>query len=165
MHKLDWRWLPWYFFWIYFSISFLQLLCVMISNWLTVLKHKMPNQILNKNSCIGLVNVMHLCTPDFRRIAAADQTVLSVMLSVTVMCGDQECWGWSVFRVNNTWGDELSCLVTMMPQPAATIRRSHSSTKQDWGLCFEAKSSLNKWKKSRKYGRGQKKSHNFPKQC
>ena len=30
---------------------------------------------------------------DYRRIAAADQTVLSVMLSVTVMCGDQECWG------------------------------------------------------------------------
>ena len=26
-------------FWIYFSISFLQLLCVMISDWLTVLKH------------------------------------------------------------------------------------------------------------------------------
>ena len=26
----------------------LQLLCVMISHWLTVLKHKMPNQILIK---------------------------------------------------------------------------------------------------------------------
>ena len=45
-HKLDWRWLPWHFFWIYFSISSLQLLCVMISHWLTVLKHKMPRQIL-----------------------------------------------------------------------------------------------------------------------
>ena len=31
----------------------LQLLCVMISNWLTVLKHKMPSQILIKNT--GLV--------------------------------------------------------------------------------------------------------------
>ena len=38
----------------------LQLLCVMISHLLTVLKHKMPSQILNKNSWIGLVNVMHL---------------------------------------------------------------------------------------------------------
>ena len=47
-----------------FSISFLQLLCVMISHWLTVLKHKMPSQILIKNSWIGLVNVVHLCTPD-----------------------------------------------------------------------------------------------------
>ena len=45
-HKLDWRRLPWHFFWIYFSISSLQLLCVMISHWLTVLKHKMPRQIL-----------------------------------------------------------------------------------------------------------------------
>ena len=32
---------------------FLQLLCVMISHWLTVLKHKMPSQILIKNA--GLV--------------------------------------------------------------------------------------------------------------
>ena len=31
----------------------LQLLCVMISHWLTVLKHKMPSQILIKNA--GLV--------------------------------------------------------------------------------------------------------------
>ena len=45
-HKLDWRQLPWHFFWIYFSISSLQLLCVMISHWLTVLKHKMQRQIL-----------------------------------------------------------------------------------------------------------------------
>ena len=30
----------------FFPISFLQLLCVMISHWLTVLKHKMPSQIL-----------------------------------------------------------------------------------------------------------------------
>ena len=44
----------------FFPISFLQLLCVMISHWLTVLKHKMQCQILIKNSWIGLVNVMHL---------------------------------------------------------------------------------------------------------
>ena len=31
----------------------------MISHWLTVLKRKMPHKILNKNSWIGLVNVMH----------------------------------------------------------------------------------------------------------
>ena len=31
----------------------LQMLCVMISHWLTVLKHKMPSQILIKNA--GLV--------------------------------------------------------------------------------------------------------------
>ena len=52
-HKLDWRRLPWHFFWIYFSISSLQLLCVMISHWSTVLKHKMPSQILIKTA--GLV--------------------------------------------------------------------------------------------------------------
>ena len=34
----------------YFSIPFLQLLCVMISHWLTVLKHKILSQILIKNS-------------------------------------------------------------------------------------------------------------------
>ena len=37
-------------FYFYFL---LQLLCVMISHWLTVLKHKMPSQILIKNA--GLV--------------------------------------------------------------------------------------------------------------
>ena len=42
-HKLDWRRFPWHFFWNYFSISFLQLHCVIISHWLTVMKHKMPN--------------------------------------------------------------------------------------------------------------------------
>ena len=52
---------------IFFSISFLKLLCVMISHWLTVLKHKMPSQILIKNSWIGLVNVVHLCTPECDR--------------------------------------------------------------------------------------------------
>ena len=43
-----------------FSISFLQLLCVKISHWLTVLEHK----ILFKSagSRFGLVNVVHLCT-------------------------------------------------------------------------------------------------------
>ena len=30
----------------FFSICFLKLLCVMISHWLTVLKHKIPRQIL-----------------------------------------------------------------------------------------------------------------------
>ena len=49
-HKMDWRRLPWHFFWIYFSISSLQLLCVMISHWLTVLKHKMLRQILLKSA-------------------------------------------------------------------------------------------------------------------
>ena len=34
----------------YFFIPFLQLLCVMISHWLTVLKHKILSQILIKNS-------------------------------------------------------------------------------------------------------------------
>ena len=43
-----------------FFYFLLQLLCVMISHWLTVLKHKMPSQILIKNSWIGLVNVVHL---------------------------------------------------------------------------------------------------------
>ena len=51
----------------FFSICFLKLLCVMISHWLTVLKHKMPSQILIKNSWIGLVNVVHLCTPECDR--------------------------------------------------------------------------------------------------
>ena len=41
--------------------------CVMISHWLTVLKHKMLSQILIKNSWIGLVNVVHLCTPECDR--------------------------------------------------------------------------------------------------
>ena len=36
-----------------FFYFLLQLLCVMISHWLTVLKHKMPRQILIKNA--GLV--------------------------------------------------------------------------------------------------------------
>ena len=36
-----------------FFYFLLQLLCVMISHWLTVLKHKMPSQILIKNA--GLV--------------------------------------------------------------------------------------------------------------
>ena len=43
-----------------FFYFLLQLLCVMISHWLTVLKHKMPRQILFENSWIGLVNVVHL---------------------------------------------------------------------------------------------------------
>ena len=51
------------FFLNIFFYFLLQLLCVMISHWLTVLKHKMPSQILIKNNLIGLVNVMHLCTP------------------------------------------------------------------------------------------------------
>ena len=46
-----------------FFYFLLQVLCVMISHWLTVLKHEMPSQILIKNSWIGLVNVVHLCTP------------------------------------------------------------------------------------------------------
>ena len=33
-----------------FFYFLLQLLCVMISHWLTVLKHKMPSQILIKNT-------------------------------------------------------------------------------------------------------------------
>ena len=37
-----------------FFYFLLQLLCVMISQLLTVLKHKMPSQILYKNSLIGL---------------------------------------------------------------------------------------------------------------
>ena len=43
-----------------FFYFLLQLLCAMISHWLTVLKHKMPSQILIKKRWIGLVNVMHL---------------------------------------------------------------------------------------------------------
>ena len=35
----------------------------MISHWLTVLKHKMPSQIQIENSWMGLVNIVHLCTP------------------------------------------------------------------------------------------------------
>ena len=46
-----------------FFYFLLQLLCVMISHWLTELKHKMLSQILLGNSWIGLVNVVHLCTP------------------------------------------------------------------------------------------------------
>ena len=43
-----------------FSISFLWLLSVIIAYWLTVLRHKMPRQILYKTRWIGLVNVVHL---------------------------------------------------------------------------------------------------------
>ena len=34
IHKLGWRQLPWHFFWIHFSFSVLQLLCVMIAHML-----------------------------------------------------------------------------------------------------------------------------------
>ena len=37
-----------------------KLLCVIISHWLIVLKHKMPIQILHKSRWIGLVSVVHL---------------------------------------------------------------------------------------------------------
>ena len=60
IHKMDWRCLPCHFFWIYFSGSFLQLFCVMISHWLTVLKHKMLRLILYKSRWMGLVNIVHL---------------------------------------------------------------------------------------------------------
>ena len=43
-----------------FIFPILQLLCVMISHWLIVLKHKMPIQILHKSRWIGLVSVVHL---------------------------------------------------------------------------------------------------------
>ena len=42
----------------------------MISHWLIVLKHEMPSQILIKNSWIGLVNVVHLCTPGWVGVRA-----------------------------------------------------------------------------------------------
>ena len=45
---------------ILFLNLFFYFLPVMISHWLTVLKHKMPSQILLGNSWIGLVNVVHL---------------------------------------------------------------------------------------------------------
>ena len=54
-------------YWVGLDLWFgILLLCVMISHWLTVLKHKMLSQILIKNSGIGMVNVVHLCTPEWK---------------------------------------------------------------------------------------------------
>ena len=88
MHKLDWRRLPWHFFLNLFFhfLPVLYLLCIMISHWLTVLKHKMPNQILYKNSWIGLVDVVHLWTHDFMRNLQLGVDMLNVS-----NCGHQSC--------------------------------------------------------------------------